>query len=137
MDRRDPIAPGVIPLRGEGQWVAGRLGTDTSPVLFTTFKRPDARHPGIVAGVARINAPTARLRLVAGTTQPDKAQVPVGAENPVTSRDLHILVDETAEPVASQRPDDRSGGWRGTARGRALIQRSVRTVGVVMPDVLA
>ena len=61
----------------------------------------------------------------------------VGAENPVTSRDLHILVDETAEPVASQRPDDRSGGWRSTARGRALIQRSVRTVGVVMPDVLA
>ena len=61
----------------------------------------------------------------------------VGAENPVTSRDLHILVDETAEPVASQRPDDRSGGRWDTARGRALIQRSVRTVGVVMPDVFA
>ena len=38
----------------------------------------------------------------------------VGAENSVTSRDLHVLVDETAEPVASQRPDDRSGGWWGT-----------------------
>jgi hypothetical protein len=61
----------------------------------------------------------------------------VGAENPVTSRDLHILVDESAEPVASQRQDDRSGGWRGAACGRALIQRSVRTMGVVMLDVLA
>src|SRR3954470_504734 len=29
---------------------------------------------------------------------------PVGAENPVPSRDLHILVDESVEPVASQRP---------------------------------
>jgi hypothetical protein len=61
----------------------------------------------------------------------------VGAENPVTSRDLHILVNETAEPFASQRPDDRFRGWRGTVRRRVLIQRSVRTVGVVMPDVLA
>jgi hypothetical protein len=63
--------------------------------------------------------------------------MPVGAENPVTSRDLQILVEEAAEPVASQRPDDRSGGWWDTARGRALIQRSVRTVGVVVPDVFA
>ena len=29
--------------------------------------------------------------------------LPVGAENPVTSCDLHVLVDETAEPVSSQR----------------------------------
>jgi len=60
----------------------------------------------------------------------------VGAENSVTSRDLHVLVDQTTEPVASQRPNDGSGGWWGTARGRAVIQRSMRTVGVVMPDVL-
>jgi hypothetical protein len=28
------------------------------------------------------------------------AVMPVGAENPVTSRDLHVLVDETAKPVS-------------------------------------
>jgi hypothetical protein len=38
---------------------------------------------------------------------------PVGAENPVMSCDLDVLVDEAAEPVTSERPDDRSGGWRG------------------------
>ena len=32
---------------------------------------------------------------------------PVGAENPVTSCDLHVLVYEAAEPVSSQRPDGR------------------------------
>ena len=60
----------------------------------------------------------------------------VGAENPVTSRDLHILVDETAEPVASQRPSDGSGGWSGNARGRALIQRPMWAMSVVVLEVL-
>ena len=49
----------------------------------------------------------------------------MGAENPVTSCDLHILVDEAAEPVSSQRPDGRSGAWGSGAGGRALMQRSV------------
>jgi hypothetical protein len=35
---------------------------------------------------------------------------PVAAENPVTSCDLYVLVKEAAEPVSSERPDDRSGG---------------------------
>jgi hypothetical protein len=46
----------------------------------------------------------------------------VGAENPVMSCDLHVLVEEAAEPVSSERPDDRSGGWSSTAFGRALMQ---------------
>ena len=49
-------------------------------------------------------------------------QAPVGAENPVTSCDLHVLVDEAAEPVSSERPDGRAGTWRSAACGRALIQ---------------
>jgi len=47
---------------------------------------------------------------------------PVGADKPVMSCELDVLVEEAAEPVTSERPDDRSGGWRGTARGRALMQ---------------
>jgi hypothetical protein len=66
--------------------------------------------------------------------QPD-AQ-PVGAENAVTSCDLDVLVYEAAERVSSERPDGRSGVWWGVVRGRALMQRSVRTVRVVMADVL-
>ena len=47
---------------------------------------------------------------------------PVGAENPVTSCDLHVFVDEAAEPVSSEWPDGRLGTWRSVARGRPLMQ---------------
>ena len=54
----------------------------------------------------------------------------------VTSCDLHVLVNEAAEPVSSQWPDGRAGGRGSAACGRVLIERSVRTVGVVVVDVL-
>jgi NAD(P)-dependent dehydrogenase (short-subunit alcohol dehydrogenase family) len=47
---------------------------------------------------------------------------PVGAENRVTSCDLHVFVDEAAEPVSSQRPDGCVGTSRSAARGWALIK---------------
>jgi hypothetical protein len=46
----------------------------------------------------------------------------VGAENRVTSCDLHILVDEAAESVSAEHADGRPATWRGVACGRALIQ---------------
>jgi hypothetical protein len=62
---------------------------------------------------------------------------PVGAENPVTSCDLHVLVYEAAEPVSLQRPDGCSGVRGSGACGRTLMQRSVRPVRVVMLGELA
>ena len=59
----------------------------------------------------------------------------VGAENPVTSCGLHVLVDEAAEPVLAQRSDARAGAWGSVAGGRPLMQRSVRTVRVVVLDI--
>ena len=46
----------------------------------------------------------------------------VGAENAVTSRDLHVLVHETAEAVPSEGMDGRAGGWGSAAGGRVLIK---------------
>ena len=46
----------------------------------------------------------------------------VRAENPVTSRDLDVLVEEAAEPVSSENVDRRDGGSPGVALGRALMQ---------------
>jgi hypothetical protein len=46
----------------------------------------------------------------------------VGAENPVMSCDLDVLVEQSAEPVSSERPDDRSGAWSSIALGRALME---------------
>ncbi len=62
----------------------------------------------------------------------------VGAENPVTLRDLGIFTDHAAEPVPAQDPDAsaRIGRMRASG-GRPLSQRPVRTVGVVVVGVLA
>ena len=46
----------------------------------------------------------------------------VGAENAVPSCDLHVLVHETAEPVASEWLDGRAGGRGSAAGGRVLIK---------------
>jgi hypothetical protein len=43
----------------------------------------------------------------------------VGAENAVTSCGLHVLVHETAEPIASEGLDRHAGG-RGMGRGHGL-----------------
>ena len=56
----------------------------------------------------------------------------VGAENSVTSRDLHVLVYETTKAISSQRPNGRVGRWASAACGRMLTERSVRAVSVVM-----
>ena len=61
---------------------------------------------------------------------------PVGAENRVTSCDMQVLVDEAAEPVSSEHADGRPRTRRGAACGRALIEGSVRSVRVEVPDVL-
>ena len=46
----------------------------------------------------------------------------VGAENSVTSRDLHVLVYQAAEAVSSQWPDDLVGGRGSVACGRVLVE---------------
>ena len=47
---------------------------------------------------------------------------PVGADNSVTSCDVHILVHEAAEPISSERPNNRFGG-RGSAAGGRVLTR--------------
>ena len=60
----------------------------------------------------------------------------MGAENAVTSCDLHILVYQAAESISSQRPDCSCGRWGSGACGRLLRQRPVRAMSVVVLDVL-
>jgi hypothetical protein len=63
---------------------------------------------------------------------------PVSAENAVTSRDLRILVEEAAEPVASENTDVIVGDRGvGPAIGWPLAEGPVRPVGVVVIDVFA
>jgi hypothetical protein len=62
----------------------------------------------------------------------------VGAENPVTLCDLGILADQTAKPVPPENLD--IGDWSRWMRmpgGRALLQRPVGPVDVIVIDVLA
>jgi hypothetical protein len=63
---------------------------------------------------------------------------PVGAEYPVALCDLGIFADQATEPVPSQNPDIRTyKGWMVTPSGRALTERPVRTMNVIVLDVLA
>ena len=55
----------------------------------------------------------------------------MGAENPVMSCDLDVLVYEAAESISSQRAECRSGRWGSGACGRLLTQRPVRAMSVV------
>ena len=55
----------------------------------------------------------------------------MGAEISDTSCDVHVLVDEAAEAIASQRPDGRAGAWGIGSGGRLLLEEPVRPVGVV------
>jgi hypothetical protein len=50
---------------------------------------------------------------------------------------VHVLVEEAAEPVSPEDVDGGAGGSRGVAHGRALMQGSVRAMGVVVLRVLA
>ena len=52
------------------------------------------------------------------------------------SCDLHVFVYEAAQPVSSKHAAGRRGMWRYAACGRVLMQRSVRTMPVVVVDVL-
>src|ERR1019366_1460481 len=63
---------------------------------------------------------------------------PVGADNAVTLRDLRVLVDQAAEPVASSDADVVAWGREmGPAVGRLLAEGPVRPAGVVGDDGLA
>ena len=55
----------------------------------------------------------------------------------VVARRLHILMNEAAEPIPSQWPNDRAGARGSATCRRALVKRSVRAVSVEMVDVLA
>lgn len=81
-----PVAATLTPLQGEGRWVTGRTDAHGAPVLLTTYERPDARHPSIVVGVARIDQQVTRLQLLGGTTQPDRSGWPGGARVPPGER---------------------------------------------------
>src|ERR1017187_6753544 len=63
---------------------------------------------------------------------------PVGADNVVTSSDLRILVDQTAQPIASSDAYVVAGGCAvGSAVGWSLAEGPVRPVRVVVIDVVA
>src|SRR5215470_17881783 len=62
---------------------------------------------------------------------------PVGAEYRVTLCDLGIFADQAAEPVPPQDPDIRvHNGWMLAPGGRALAERPVRAMNVIVLDVL-
>jgi hypothetical protein len=85
------------------------------PILADQPAEPVA--PPRRCGVGVENCVTASDQLL--RDQPTRL---VGAENLVTSRDLHVLMDEAAEPVSSKRPYVRARGRDGAASRWALVE---------------
>ena len=85
----------------------GRVRPEWSRVRRTSLATFQRDHTGPVYTRQRLRYGSSR----GGVRDPDRgrdiqpSREPVGAENPVTSCDLHILVYEAAEPISSQRPD--------------------------------
>src|ERR1035438_8205222 len=113
----------------------------------TTMKPSGSIRPvraGMTAAVWHTRNPGSRMLI--GEAVPVTAELagehplaePVGADNAVTSRDLRILVDQAAEPVASSDAEvvvGRRGGDLGV--GWCLAEGPMRPVSVVVIDVLA
>ncbi len=83
-------APGTTAADGEGAWIAGRADAAGTPAIYTTWFRPDAAHPQVVAGAAWVRAGGYAAHLVAGTRQPDGSGWPGGAQ--VDPRDAGQLL---------------------------------------------
>ena len=118
-----PVAPGLTPLGGEGRWAAGRTGPGGKPALFTTFERPDPRHPSVVAGVAWIDPRATRLQLVAGTTQPNRTGWPEGAQVP-----LGIRAGLAATFNSGFKMADANGGFYADGRGAGALRPGAAAV---------
>ena len=119
--------------RGDASWAAVRHGTGRGSVTLGGRKvavtRPRARttdgHEVTLSSYAHFAAEEVLTRgvlerMLAGTQR--HRRQPVGAENRVTSCNLHVFVDEAAEPISPERPDGRAGTWGSAGCGRALIE---------------
>ena len=118
----------------------GKVNSDWSarnqtPCLVHASSGP-LRVPGLAA-MQHVSAESDEIAHAAGGDGRSCPPHGVGAENPVISCDLHVLVYEAAESVSSQRLDCCSGPWGSSgACGWVLMQRAVGTVGVVVLDLL-
>ena len=87
---------------------------------FVQASTKSSRCKSPTAGSDTGRADTAQQR---SSLVPAQVQVaPVGAENRVMLCDLHVLVEEAAEPVSSEYADGRPGGSSGVAHRRVLVQ---------------
>ncbi len=101
-------------LPGEGQWRAVATGSGPAP-LFTTFFRPDPRHPTVLVGAALFPPQRSRLHLDAGTREPVEGVTPVErAQVPVADRTALVATFNGGFKTADAR-----GGWY--ADGHALV----------------
>ena len=85
-----PLLAGHTRILGEGTWVPGRLDPGGSPVIYTSFFRPDPQYPSVVAGVGWIRARSTTAHLVGGTREPGGPSWLGGAQ--VSQGDIPKLV---------------------------------------------
>ena len=120
-----PLLPGRAALPDEGRWWPGRLGATGTPLIFTSYFRPDPAHASVVAGAAWIRRPGTAAHLVAGTTQPGGQGWPGNAAVPVTDRPNLIATFNSG-----WRMNDINGGFSIAGRSRPPLVNGQATAAV-------
>ena len=82
------LHPGVAPTQpGEAEWNPGPTVGGGLPGIYTSWFRPDPKHPTLVAGVISVDPTAARLDLVAGTLEPGGGPWPGSSQVDPAQRD--------------------------------------------------
>ncbi len=118
-------SPAATPLPGEGQWTV-TAGTETHPIVATTFLRPDAIHTSMVVGIMRIDPSQVHMELVPGTEQPGGPAPSGGAVPPAARASLVAAFN------AGFRMSEANGGWY--SAGRTVVPLRNGSASLVLRD---
>ncbi|WP_165949323.1 phosphodiester glycosidase family protein [Kribbella turkmenica] len=99
--------PGIRPAPQEGVWSAARRSATGTPLLWTTWFRPDPAHLPVTVGVALMPRNADRLRLMPGTREPVAGMSSTDGYS-VPADDRRSLV---ATFNAGFKMQDAHGGW--------------------------
>ena len=86
----------------------------SAPARPESPRRPSHASNALLAAQQRQQQPKARV--------PRELESGVWVPRTRSPHDLHVFVDDAAEPVSSQRPHGRAGTWWSAAPGWALIE---------------
>ena len=124
-------SPSPIPLvgparPGEGRWVPGP-DAGGHPASYTSWFRPDPKHPTLVAGVLWLDQRHVRFDLVAGTKEPGGGPWPGSAQIPAAQRSRTVAAFNAAFNAGFLAVDS-GGGFYEAGRSHGALRPGVASL---------